>query len=157
SQIWQYVLDVDKPDARRLTDRKRPDYNATFSPDGKRVLLVLNEIQGTQGQLDIAIARADGSDRKTVIGDLGKANSHQDWPAWSPDGERLAFSSTHEGNQEIYTARIDGSDVVRVTQSPGQDSHPCWSTDGQLIAFTTDRWGGLELAAVHPDGTGLVR
>ena len=158
SRIWQYVLEVEKSDgAKRLTDRKPPDYNAVFSPDGKRLLVVVNELQGTQGQLDIALIRADGSGLKTVVGDLGRPNSHQDWPSWSPDAERFAFSSTHDGNQEIYTARADGFDVVRVTQSPGHDAHPCWSPDGKSIAFTTDRWGGLELAAASPDGTGLVR
>ena len=80
---------------------------------------------------------------------------HQDWPAWSPDGKRIAFSSTHEGNQEIYAAAVDGSDLVRLTQNPGIDAHPCWSPDGRTIAFATDRWGGLELASVKADGTGL--
>ena len=83
--------------------------------------------------------------------------SHQDWPSWSPDGRRFAFSSTHEGNQEIYTAGADGKGLVRLTNSPGIDAHPSWSPDGRSIAFATDRWGGLELAAVRPDGTGLLR
>jgi TolB protein len=158
AHIWQYVLDVMSPAqaARRLTDRKEPEYHGVFAPDGARVLFVAITLSGTQGNLDIATVDADGNGLKTVVGDRGKL-AHQDWPAWSPDGRRFAFSSTHEGNQEIYVARADGTDIVRLTQSPGLDSHPCWSPDGNSIAFATDRWGGMELAAVAPDGTGLVR
>ncbi len=77
--------------------------------------------------------------------------------SWSPDASRFVFSSTHDGNQEIYTAKAGGTDIVRLTQSPGLDTHPCWSPQGDLIVFATDRWGGLEIASVKPDGTGLTR
>jgi TolB protein len=157
THIWQFVMEARTPaSVRRLTDRKTPEYNAVFSPDGGRLLLVVISLSGTQGNLDIATLGADGTGLTTVVGDAGKL-AHQDWPAWSPDGRRFAFSSTHEGNQEIYTAAADGSDLARLTQSPGHDAHPCWSPDSKAIAFATDRWGGLELASVRPDGTGLVR
>jgi TolB protein len=160
SDIWQYVLDLGASGAgaspRRLTDRKAPEYNGVFAPDGARVLFVAITLSGTQGNLDIAAIDADGTGLRTIVGDRGKL-AHQDWPAWSPDGRRFAFSSTHEGNQEIYTASADGTDLVRLTRNPGLDAHPCWSPDGKTIAFATDRWGGLELAAVRPDGTGPIR
>ncbi|AGA31181.1 TolB family protein [Singulisphaera acidiphila] len=158
SRIWEYVLDLRSPSspARRLTDRKAPEYNGVFSPDGSRVVFTAITLSGTQGNLDLAAIQADGTGLKTVVADQGNL-AHQDWPSWSPDGQRFAFSSTHEGNQEIYTAKADGSDLIRLTQSPGLDAHPCWSPDGQVIAFATDRWEGLELAAVRPDGTGLQR
>lgn len=155
--LWQYVMEKDDPmSLRRLTKSQAPDYNGVFSPDGKRLLFVVNGLSGTQGNLDIAAINADGTAQVTITSDHGKL-SHQDWPAWSADGLRFAFSSTHDGNQEIYTGRLDGSDVQRVTQSPGIDAHPCWSPDGRALYFSTDRWGGLEIAKVHRDGTGLTR
>jgi TolB protein len=157
-QIYQYLQDVMEPSSRphRLTDRKSPEYDGTFSPDGRRVLFAAITLSGTQGNLDLIQVNADGTGLKTITDDGGKL-VHQDWPAWSPDGKRIAFSSNHEGNQEIYTAAADSSNIMRVTQNPGIDAHPCWSPDGKTIAFATDRWGGLELASVRPDGTGLVR
>jgi TolB protein len=158
TQIWQYLLDVDSASSlRRLTDRKSPEHSGAFSPDGTKLLLAVITLSGTQGNLDIASVGVDGKGLKTIVADVDGKLSHQDWPSWSPDGKRFAYSSTHEGNQEIYVANIDGSDVVRLTQSPGIDSHPCWSGDGKVIAFATDRWGGLEIATIHPDGTNLVR
>jgi TolB protein len=157
--FWQYVLDTEASaqGPRRLTDRKEPEYHGVFSPDGKRVLLAAITLSGTQGNLDIAVTGADGSGLKTLVGDQQGKLSHQDWPTWSPDGQRFAFSSTHDGNQEIYVADADGSNLVRLTQSPGLDAHPAWSPDGKAIAFATDRWSGLELASVAPDGSRLVR
>jgi TolB protein len=157
THIWQYLLDTSANDPpRRLTHRTAPEHSAVFSPDGKSLLLVAITQSGTQGNLDIATLRQDGSGLELVARDTNGL-SHQDWPAWSPDGKRFAFSSTHEGNQEIYTAAADGTDVVRVTQAPGLDAHPCWSPDGEWIAFATDRWGGLEIAKARSDGAGLVR
>lgn len=157
-RIWQYCEDVKDPSSRprRLTERKSPEYDGTISPDGKKILFVAITLSGTQGNLDLMMVNADGSELRTIGDDRGKL-AHQDWPAWSPDGTRIAFSSTHEGNQEIYTSAADGSGLVRLTQHPGIDAHPCWSPDGRTIAFATDRWGGLELAAVRTDGTGLAR
>jgi TolB protein len=146
------------PPRRLLPDHEPPHFDATFAPDGSRLLLSVIRFIGTQGNVDILGVNPDGSGRKMAIAEEQGKLVHQEWPAWSPDGKRLAFSSTHEGNQEIYTAATDGSDVVRLTQHPGHDAHPCWSPDGKSIAFATDRWGtGLEIARVRPDGTGITR
>lgn len=158
THVWQYVLDTKATGAaaRRLTDRKDPEYNGAFSPDGARILFAAITLSGTQGNLDLAVVNADGSGLRTVFAGTGPL-SHQDWPSWSPDGRRFAFSSTHEGNQELYAADADGTKPVRITNSPGIEAHPCWSPDGRAIAFATDRWGGLELASVRPDGSGVLR
>jgi TolB protein len=143
---------------RLLPDFEPPHFDATFAPDGSRLLLSAIRFSGTQGNVDILAVNADGSGRKMVVGEEEGKVIHQEWPAWSPDGKRFAFSSTHEGNQEIYTAAADGSDLVRLTRHPGHDAHPCWSSDGKAIAYATDRWGmGLEIAKVRPDGTGVTR
>lgn len=165
SQVWQYLY---RPGGNakpyRLTKRITPECDATFSPKPPAMLLVVIPQMGTQGNLDIASARSDVApdsvDRPeptTIQGDREGRLSHQEWPSFSPDGSRFAFSSTHEGNPEIYTCKADGSNTVRLTQSPGIDSHPCWSPDGKTIYFATDRWGGLEIARVDADGTNLTR
>ena len=109
---------------RRQADRRPPAHR----PQGPgvqrgllarraRLLFAAITLSGTQGNLDVASStpRARAEDAVRRPGAL----AHQDWPSWSPDGRRFAFSSTHEGNQEIYTAAADGTDLVRLTQSPG--------------------------------------
>jgi len=157
THIQQLIMDAGRPDsARRVTAGKVHEYDGAFTPDGGKLLLVAVWQSGTQGNLDVAVVPVGGGEPTTLVGDRDGKLAHAEWPSPSPDGSRFAFSSTHEGNQEVYTAAIDGSDVVRVTQSPGMDSHPCWTPDGRSLVFATDRWGGLELAVTRVDG-GEVR
>jgi len=68
-----------------------------------------------------------------------------DWhhfsPAWSPDGQRLAFVTTRreewdlEWIWDIYTSDADGGDLRQLTQSAGVAQGPAWSPDGARIAY----------------------
>lgn len=80
----------------------------------------------------------------------------EDWgPAWSPDGNRIAFTSERDGNREIYVMNADGSGETRLTSHTAQDFSPTWTPDGLKIAFRSDRPGG-DAWTIHPDGTNLV-
>lgn len=158
SKIYLFLLDPASPrNWMRLTRREPPEYHGVFAPDGKSVLFASISQSGTQGNLDLAVIPfpSEGQEPKVIVSDSGKL-AHQDWPSWSPDGRRFAFSSTHEGNQEIYVADADGSRLVRLTRSPGYDAHPCWAPDNRIV-FTTDRFSGLELAETTPEGSEVRR
>ena len=47
-------------------------------------------------------------------------------PAWSPDGEWIAFHSNRDGNLEIYVMKADGTGVRRITDHPGWDGMIGW-------------------------------
>jgi serine/threonine protein kinase len=73
---------------------------------------------------------------------------HEYAPAWSNDGQWLAFQADAErdpGMNEIWISRADGSELRRVTNSPeGTWSRaPTWSPDGRFIAFVSDRSGSI--------------
>jgi Tol biopolymer transport system component len=79
-------------------------------------------------------------------------------PAFSPQGDQIVFTSTRDGDYELYAVQItaDGmpGPVRRLTQSPGNDVHPCFSLDGQWLVFASAR-GGLNdeqplFGAMHP-------
>jgi TolB protein len=78
-----------------------------------------------------------------------------DKPAWSPNGESIAFS-TDRGDRpdQIYIIKTDGTSLHRVTTVPGTCC-PAWSPDGKKIAFargrifTIDVDGGRELMLTH--------
>ena len=79
------------------------------------------------------------------------------FPAWSPDGRRIAFDSDRDGNSEVYVMNADGSGVTRLTYNDAFDVFPAWSPDGRRIAFDSDRDGNLEIYVMNADGTGVTR
>ena len=51
-------------------------------------------------------------------------------PAWSPDGEWIAFASNHEGSYDVYRIRPDGSELTRITNSPAPELSVGWGPFG---------------------------
>ena len=86
--------------------------------------------------------------RKSTKGDVQT-------PAWSPDGQKLAFVSRRDGNSEIYVMNADGSAQENLTRQPASDSHPSWSRDGRQILFVSRRDGNAEIYVMNVDGSGL--
>ncbi len=77
-------------------------------------------------------------------------------PVWSPVGDRLAFVSTHAGNDDVYVVNADGSDQQRLTFNQWEwDKHPTWSPDGMQIVFWSNQGSGRrQLWIVNADGSG---
>jgi TolB protein len=79
------------------------------------------------------------------------------WPAWSPDGTRIAFTgrdSRSAYDTDIYVVNVDGSGLVRLTNDPrARDAMPSWSSDG-LIAFVREAGiNGNPIFVMNADGT----
>jgi TolB protein len=68
-----------------------------------------------------------------------------------PSG-RLAFYSFRDGDQEIYTMNVDGSDQTNITNNPADDFEPDWSPDGERIAFVSLREGAAQIFVMDADG-----
>ena len=75
-------------------------------------------------------------------------------PAWSPDGQRIAFVSLREGAPEIWVMNADGSDQTRLTNNTFNDADPSWSPDGAKILFANDYYGTYDVWSMNPDGSG---
>jgi Tol biopolymer transport system component len=61
------------------------------------------------------------------------------FPEWSPKGNRILFTSFRTGDFELCSIRPDGSDLRQLTHDRGNDAHAIWSPDGTSILFTSSR------------------
>ena len=86
-------------------------------------------------------------------------NRNNDWyPSWSPDGQRIAFSSDRKGdlaNFEIYVMDADGGNQQKLTNHRAWDGSPSWSPNGERIVFDTDRDEKGEIYVIDANGGNL--
>ena len=89
---------------------------------------------------DIYVMNTDGSG-VTQLTSLSSEDRPDgaSFPAWSPDAERIAFSSSssQSENWAIHVMNTDGSGAIQLTDNTGQDVSPTWSPDGRRIAFSS--------------------
>lgn len=91
-------------------------------------------------------------DARTAV--VRRVGTVGDWideePRWSPDGQRIAFSSTRAGggNFDIYMMDADGANIVRLTDHPSAEQGPTWAADGASLFFTGERDGRGEIYRV---------
>ncbi len=134
-----------------------------WSPDGSRIVFS----RGAQGTfvVDVGGTRLHTIPPDTAIGEEWEPGSVS--AALSPDGSRVAYVAVFNAsflagnfNAEIMSARVDGTDVQRLTrsrQSHLDDTLPSWSPDGRRIAFgTRGTGGGHKLAVMNADGSNVL-
>ncbi|HEY2825447.1 MAG TPA: hypothetical protein VGI83_07885, partial [Gemmatimonadales bacterium] len=73
---------------------------------------------------------------------------------YSPDGTRIAYVSTRDGNPEIYVMNADGSGPQRLTTTPAPEDSPSWTADGRQIVFASGRSGKVQVWIMGADGAG---
>ncbi|UCD85310.1 MAG: PD40 domain-containing protein [Deltaproteobacteria bacterium] len=119
-------------------------------PSGK---IVFQTFAGKDsGQNGIYIMNADGSNVTRLTYYNGDA-----YPALSPDGSKIAFRASRDGNYEIYVMDVDGSNQTNLTRNITSDGYPAWSPDGSKIAFSSRRDGNYEIHIMNADGSNVTR
>jgi dipeptidyl aminopeptidase/acylaminoacyl peptidase len=101
---------------------------------------------------DLYVMNSDGYDMSRLT--RGEANSFAG--PWSPDGQRIVYTSYSGGATETYIAVInaDGSNQNILSAPSGSDEgFPDWSPDGSQIAFTSRRDGNNEIYLMNADGS----
>jgi TolB protein len=78
-------------------------------------------------------------------------------PAWSPDGQSLAYVSFEGRTSAIYVQRLATGERRRVSARLGINGAPAWSPDGRKLALTLSRNGNLDLYVLDLASQGLTR
>lgn len=132
--------DAAKPDepsprhfsAERVFDLEYAD-DPQIAPDGKTIAYVRRSMDRRKDQIRGDVWTIDvesGAHRPLIVGGASATA-----PRWSPDGERLLYTTSAEGKPELRVLYLDSGDSVSLAQLEHGPSQAVWSPDGRSIAF----------------------
>jgi len=124
------IIRTDGSGLRMIADDGANNGFPSWSPDGKQIVY-------KKDQHLVILSLADH--KLTNLTEPG--TQFDNFPRWSPKGDRIAFVSNRDDDFEIYTIKPDGTDLRRLTYSPGNDAHCDWSSDGEWLVFSSSRTG----------------
>lgn len=107
---------------------------------------------GLTGNSNLCLLRPQGG----RLFNLKEEDREDVFPACSPDGRWLAFSSERNGKSEVYLMNTEDGTVKQLTHGNGSHRAPAWSPDGKRIAFTSNRDGNPEIYVMNADGSNPV-
>jgi eukaryotic-like serine/threonine-protein kinase len=90
----------------------------------------------------------------SIVESIGEPMNGALSPAKSPDGQRIGFSRTVNGNQDIWMLDVASGSVTRFTFDAGLDFSPLWSPDGSRVVFSSSRSGVFDLYVKSATGAG---
>ncbi|MBN1190588.1 MAG: PD40 domain-containing protein [Dehalococcoidales bacterium] len=108
-----YSMNPDGTDKIKIDSGVNHHFDPRWSPDGTRILY-------TNSLYEIWEMNADGTGKTLIKGSTSST------PAWSRDGEKIAFASNFDGNWEICLIDSDGNSEVTLTDNTGSDHQPDW-------------------------------
>jgi len=145
---------LDGSNARSLTTA--PAFNFAWSPSGKQLAYTL---LNADRKVEVWLVNADGSSPRRLM-ENDAAEGGPQWPAWSPDGRRLAVQVGKYGqNPAENTAHVWVIDVasgakmkLAAHEKPYLDETPSWVGNTRIV-FQSNRTGRMELWSMNADGT----
>jgi Tol biopolymer transport system component len=146
SQTWLY--DLSRETLSRFTFEGSQNYNAVWTPDGKRVAFESNN----SGPLNVFWQLADGSgglERLTTSPYINAPVS------WSPDGQVLAFGEINPtSGQNIWFLRLNDRKALPFHRTGTNENEPRFSPDGHWLAYISDESGRFEVYVQPYPGPG---
>ncbi len=143
-----FISEADGSRPKRLTHSTGADTSAAWNPKTGQQVAFVSDRGGTP---QLYIMDADGSEvQKVELTDKGYVID----PAWSPNGQLLAFSWRRpNGNYDLYVMDIATHALVELTRDAGRNERPSWAPDGRHMVFESTRTGTRQIWSMLADGT----
>jgi Tol biopolymer transport system component len=155
SQI--YIVSTDGTGLTNLTNDKAWNFSPLVSPDKTKIAYLSSKERPFDSVTNLYVMNADGTNR-TRLTDDGFTSGMRF--VWSPDGTKIAYESSVEGQQEIIVATVDGK-LTRVTErAETYEARPAWSSSDTVVfeSISFDEYNmpnGASLMEAEVDGSGL--
>ena len=143
-----FVSDASGSRLKRITYSAGGDTSPAWNPKtGQQVAFVSDR----GGIPQLYLMNADGSSvEKINFEDRGYVID----PAWSPNGQLLAFSWRRpDGNYDIYIMDVASRTTLQLTRDAGRNERPSWAPDGRHIVFESTRTGSRQIWTMLADGS----
>ncbi|MEX2388914.1 MAG: DPP IV N-terminal domain-containing protein [Phycisphaeraceae bacterium] len=128
------------------------DFDPAVDPAGEWLVYASTRHRATAG---LFLKRVNG----TTLTQLTNDPANDVTPAFSPDGQRIAFASDRSGQFDIYIMDARGGQPVQITHDATHDIHPTFSPDGDKLVYS--RFGGpsgqWEMVVIDLDNPGTQR
>jgi len=149
ADVW--VIDPATGEERQITSLPDNwDSTPAFSHDNKGVVF---ERSSGPGFSIYRVDLATGEATRLTGDEAGRAVGGKE----SPDGKKLLYTSSIDGDVDIYVQDISGENVTKLTDNDTTDTYPHWSPDGKRILFQSDRDGNHEIYVMNADGSDQQR
>ena len=152
--LWRVPATGNAPPARLPfvgEDGMMPAFSRSQSGRPARLVYVRSSTDENIWRIDTSGAGAAASSPAAVAIASTKMDIQ---PQISPDGRRVAFTSTRSGAWEIWTSDLDGANAVQISslKAPTGTGVPHWSPDGSQIVFASDAEGQFDIFIVASGG-----
>lgn len=153
-----YVMDIDGANIERLTTTSASEFWCSWSPDGRRI------VYDSWSYGDGILAMNDDGSWKVLLIEHDYPTVAYIYPAWSPDGSKIAFVNIINPTEDwdymdIFVMDIDGGNVTQLTDTPnGTEWIPAWSPDGTKVVYDFTRKGkNGDIYIINVDGSNRQR
>jgi Tol biopolymer transport system component len=154
-QIW--LISYPSGEAHRITNDLSAYRSVTLSANSSSMLAVHTvRVCALWIAPNGEAARARQVSSGKLIGGADAACVPHTTVAWTPDN-RIVFTSTKSGNQDIWIMDADGGDQKQLTIDTGTNFSPTASRDGRYIVFVSDRAGSPNIWRMDTDGSNPKR
>jgi eukaryotic-like serine/threonine-protein kinase len=151
-----YLVNTDGTGLVQLTDIERGACQPSWSPDGLQLVFISpcggrgEFFETIYNESSLYVINADGTGLKQLTPSPGSDFE----PAWSPNGDLIAFTSVRDGFRQIYSLDVNSLDVTLLTNTTDaiESSQPAWSPDGKRIAYMVKRVGTYQVWAMTDTG-----
>lgn len=133
-----YLIEVETGVGRDLVQDNL--ISPAWSPDGTRIAYYTQNA-GPQGDIEIWLIDLAGGEPRF----LSYAGRFVGGLTWSPDGRRLALSSSYRTGRDVLLVDVETGELVNLTQGQGENFDPQWSPDGASLAYLSNRDGQMSL------------